>query len=95
MLTLFTRKHKRVCNDCVITVYKRNMAQRITVGVRLPEEYLQEIDAICEATGKNRSDVLLEAVTIYLGKTPADAVQSTLEQLQQRLESLEKKLPVA
>ena len=65
------------------------------MGVRLPEEYLQEIDAICEATGKNRSDVLLEAVTIYLNKTPADAVQSTLEQLQQRLESLEKKLPVA
>ncbi len=71
------------------------MAQKTAVGVRLPQEYLDEIDQICEVTGKNRTEVLLEAVAIYLNKTPADGVQSTIEQLERRLELVEKKLPVA
>ncbi len=71
------------------------MAQRTTVGVRLPQEYIEEIDAICSAAGKNRTEVLTEAVAAYLGKTPPEGVRSTLEQLQQRMESLEKKLTPA
>ncbi|MEC4887696.1 MAG: ribbon-helix-helix domain-containing protein [Scytonema sp. PMC 1070.18] len=69
------------------------MAQKTTVGVRLPQDYLEEIDAICQATGKSRSDVLLEAVAAYIGKElTSGSVQSTLEQLQSRVDLLEKKL---
>ncbi|MBW4665910.1 MAG: ribbon-helix-helix domain-containing protein [Cyanomargarita calcarea GSE-NOS-MK-12-04C] len=30
------------------------MKEKIAVGVRLPQEYLDEIDAICQTTGKSR-----------------------------------------
>ena len=67
------------------------MPEKTTVGFRLPVDYLEEIDAICKATGRIRSQVLLEAVEAYLGKTSSEDVKSSMEALQKRIEALEKK----
>lgn len=66
------------------------MTEKTSVGVRLPLEYLEEIDGIAETTGRSRSQIMVEAVEIYLGKTPSDGVKSDLENLRERINVLEK-----
>ncbi len=68
------------------------MAEKITVGVRLSQEHLEEMDAICKTTGKSRSQVLLDAVEMYLGKVSNDGIQSELEDVKRRLTVLEKRM---
>ena len=68
------------------------MAEKITVGVRLPQEYLDEIDSISQTTGKSRSQVLLDAVEIYLGKVSNSGIRSELESVKHRLTAVEKKI---
>jgi predicted transcriptional regulator len=60
------------------------------VGARVPQDYINEIDAICEATGRSRSQVILEAIEVYLGKESGDTVESQLAALQQEVEALKK-----
>ncbi len=68
------------------------MAENPMIGCRVSPEYLVEIDAICQSTGRTRSQVLLEAIEVYLGKTSSVGVNSELEVLKKRLETVEKKL---
>jgi metal-responsive CopG/Arc/MetJ family transcriptional regulator len=68
------------------------MKEKIAVGVRVPQEYLDEIDAICQTTGKSRSQVLLDAVEMYLGKVSNDGVKSELENVKHRLTVVEKRM---
>jgi predicted DNA-binding protein len=68
------------------------MNSKASVGVRLPQEYLDDIDKICKATGKSRSQIMVEAVEVFLKKTPPSTVMSTLEEIKHRLEVLEKKV---
>lgn len=66
------------------------MTEKTSVGVRLPLDYLKEIDEIAEATGRSRSQIMVEAVEVYLGKTPSDGVKSDLEAIQERVSLLER-----
>ena len=68
------------------------MAEKTTVGVRLAQEHLDEIDAICKTTGKSRSQVLVDAVEMYLGKVSNDGIKSELEDVKHRLTVLEKRM---
>jgi predicted transcriptional regulator len=68
------------------------MAENPMIGCRVSPEYLAEIDAICQSTGRARSQVLLEAIELYLEKTSSSGVNSELEALKKRLETVEKKL---
>ncbi|HEY9601435.1 MAG TPA: hypothetical protein V6C85_07495 [Allocoleopsis sp.] len=68
------------------------MAENPMIGCRVSPEYLVEIDAICQSTGRTRSQVLLEAIEVYLGKTSSIGINSELEVLKKRLETVEKKL---
>lgn len=68
------------------------MTEKIAVGVRIPQEHLHEIDAICQTTGKSRSQVLLDAVEMYLGKVSNDCVRSELEDVKHRLTVVEKRM---
>jgi metal-responsive CopG/Arc/MetJ family transcriptional regulator len=61
------------------------------VGARIPQDYINELDAICEATGRSRSQIILEAVEAYLGKELGGNVQSELAALRQDVETLKKK----
>jgi metal-responsive CopG/Arc/MetJ family transcriptional regulator len=60
------------------------------IGARIPQDYINELDAICEATGRSRSQVILEAIEVYLGKEPDDTVESELAALRQEVEALKK-----
>lgn len=68
------------------------MKEKVTVGARLPQEYVDEIDAICKTTGKTRSEVFLEAIEMYLGKVSNDGIRSELEEAKRRLAVVEKRL---
>lgn len=68
------------------------MSDKTVISVRFPGDYVEEIDTICEATGKTRSDIVLEAVELYLNKSSSPKVLSNLELLEKRVESIEKKL---
>jgi predicted DNA-binding protein len=68
------------------------MAENPMIGCRVSPEYLAEIDTICQSTGRTRSQVLMEAIEVYLGKTSSAGVNSELEVLKKRLETVEKKL---
>ena len=65
------------------------MTEKTSVGVRLPKEYLDEIDQISKVTGRSRSQIMVEAVEVYLGKTPSEDVISDLEFVKERVELLE------
>jgi metal-responsive CopG/Arc/MetJ family transcriptional regulator len=66
------------------------MAEKTSVGVRLPQEYLDEIDKIVEATGRSRSQVMVEAIEIYLGKAPTKNIRSDMEAIKKRVDVLER-----
>ena len=61
------------------------MSQQPTVGCRIPPAWHEEIIAICEATGQTPSEVVREAIALYLKKSKAVTVRSRLSQLEQRL----------
>ena len=60
------------------------------IGARIPQDYINELDAICEATGRSRSQVILEAIEVYLGKESGNTVESELAALKQEVEALKK-----
>jgi metal-responsive CopG/Arc/MetJ family transcriptional regulator len=66
------------------------MAKDPMVGARIPQDYINEIDAICEATGRSRSQVILEAIEVYLGKESDDTIESELAALKREVEALKK-----
>ena len=75
------------------------MAESPTVGVRIPSEWLEEINTLCEQTGKTKTQIMLEALAQYLGKNTVIGINADLEAIRtllrnhdQRLEAIEKKL---
>lgn len=56
------------------------------IAGRIPHSWLNQIDKICQETGKNRSEILKEALGQYLDKTDPSAVTS----MHRRLNTLEK-----
>ncbi len=78
------------------------MPESPTVGVRIPSEWLEEINALCEQTGKTKTQIMLEALAQYLGKNTvvginADLgeIRTLLENHEQRLKAIEKKLAIS
>ncbi|MFB2976458.1 ribbon-helix-helix protein, CopG family [Microseira sp. BLCC-F43] len=75
------------------------MAESPTIGVRIPPEWLEEINALCKQTGKTKTQVILEALAQYLGKNTVVGINADIETIRnvlrhhdQRLEAIEKKL---
>ncbi|HAZ47024.1 MAG TPA: hypothetical protein DDW76_15500 [Cyanobacteria bacterium UBA11369] len=62
-----------------------------TGGARIPQEYIDEIDALSQATGRSRSQIILEAVEAYLGKESSGSLLSELAALRRDVEALKKK----
>ena len=61
------------------------MKQPLIAG-RIPPSWLTQIDEICQGTGKNRSEIVKEALGQYLDKTDPSAVAA----MHRRLNTLEK-----
>ena len=56
------------------------------VAPRIPYEWKEQIDQLCREKGKSASEVVSEAIALYLGKTSIDSVQS----LSKRVGALER-----
>jgi RHH-type rel operon transcriptional repressor/antitoxin RelB len=62
------------------------------LGARCPVEWQAKIRGIAEATGKKEAEVVREAITQYLGEADPTTITRTLEDMQQRLAAVERKL---
>lgn len=56
------------------------------VGARIPHGWYEQIQDICQETGKSESEVVQEALASYLGQTDLESVQS----MNKRLVNLER-----
>ena len=68
------------------------MAESPMVGARVPQEWQQQIQAIANASGRKEAEVIREAIAQYLGKTDPVAVRGAIEDLQDRVANVERKL---
>lgn len=68
------------------------MADTAAVGLRIPSEWLDEINALCEETGKTKTQVVLEAVGHYLGKNSVGGINLQLQEMQKVLQTHQKRL---
>ncbi|NEO34298.1 MAG: ribbon-helix-helix protein, CopG family [Symploca sp. SIO3C6] len=64
-------------------------AEKISTGVRLEKEYIEELDKIAEATGKSRSRLMAEAIEDFLGKKSTEDLEINLKEIKERLFRLE------
>lgn len=62
--------------------------QKPMVGTRIPQVWVEQIQAIAQETGKTQSQVVYEAIASYLGQTDVNSVSA----MNVRITSLEKKL---
>ena len=76
------------------------MAESPMVGVRVKEEWAEQIKAIALAAGRKEAEIVRDAIAQartqgfaqYLGKTDPAAVKGAISDLQERVASLERKL---
>jgi predicted DNA-binding protein len=59
------------------------------ISTRVPPEWKAKIEAIANKTGRNSSQVLHEAIALYLGENDASTVGVTLQDILARLEVVE------
>ncbi len=50
--------------------------QRPLIAAKIPHEWMQQVDLICQQTGQSRSQVLQEAIATYLGQPEVNSVNS-------------------
>jgi predicted DNA-binding protein len=60
--------------------------QKPMVGARVPHSWKDQIQSICNETGRSESEVVQEAIAQYLGKTDVNSVTS----LNKRVSALER-----
>lgn len=62
--------------------------QKPFVGARIPQDWMAQLQAIAQESGKTQSEIIQEALGSYLGKTTVGSVSS----LNQRVAALERKI---
>lgn len=62
--------------------------QRPMVGARVPHAWKNQIEEICQETGKCESEIVQEAISQYLGRTDPDSVES----MSKRVAALERQV---
>lgn len=72
----------------VNVVYSDRKMALVAIGGRIPEVDAIQLKQIQDETGKSQSEVVREAVALYLGHNPPESVT----QLNKRVSSLEKQL---
>lgn len=60
--------------------------QKPMVGTRIPHAWMEQIQNICQESGKCPSEVVQEALAAYLGRTDVNSVSS----LNKRVTALER-----
>ena len=64
------------------------MSQNPHVGCRIPPEWHQQILTVCETTGQTPSQVLQEAIALYLKRSKISTIRSRLESLEEKVRKL-------
>jgi predicted DNA-binding protein len=59
------------------------------IGTRVSPEWKVRIETIAAKTGRNPSQVVYEAIALYLGENDASTVGVTLQDILNRLEAVE------
>lgn len=60
------------------------------VGARVPLEWQQQIQEIAKISGRKEAEVVREAIAQYLGQIDPATVRGAIEDLQARVEQLER-----
>ena len=68
------------------------MADSPILAARCPVEWHIQIQAIATAAGRKESEVVREAISQYLGRTDSSGVKGALQDLQERVANVERKL---
>ena len=61
-------------------------------GARIPQDWVNEFEALAKASGRTPADLAREAFAAYLGKPAGSSAGSEVEQLNYRLSALEAKV---
>lgn len=75
----------------MMTAAELSDAPKVSVGVRIPQEWLNQLDALETVTQKSRTTLLLEAIGSYLGED-VETVCDRIQTLEQEVAELKKKL---
>lgn len=51
------------------------------IGARVPHVWKNQIEGICQETGKSESEVVQEAIAQYLGRTDLNSVESLMKRV--------------
>lgn len=62
-----------------------------TVGVRLPTDWIEQLKSLSDETGLSQTDLLLEAIGVYLGKD-VSGVCDRIQHLERDVDQLKKRL---
>jgi RHH-type rel operon transcriptional repressor/antitoxin RelB len=54
------------------------------VGARVPQDWQQQIQEIATATGRKETEVVREALALYLGRTNPGSIKGASTDLQER-----------
>jgi RHH-type rel operon transcriptional repressor/antitoxin RelB len=68
------------------------MPVSLMLGARVEREWVEQVNAIANATGRRPADVVREALAAYLGRTDPGAVKDAIASLEDRVAKLEQKL---
>lgn len=68
------------------------MAESPMVGARVPQDWQQQISAIASAAGRKEAEIVRDAIAQYLGKTDPRSVKGAINDLQDRVANMERKL---
>lgn len=67
------------------------MSNSPMIGARVPQDWYQQIQEIAQAAGREKAEILREALAQYLGKTDPAAVNGAITDLQKRVTELEQR----
>ena len=75
-----------------MTAAELSDAPKVSVGVRIPQDWLNQLDALETVTQKSRTTLLLEAIGSYLGEDVETVCDAPSERLRQRIQTLEQEV---
>jgi len=62
------------------------------IGTRIPSEWRAEIEARAKRSGRNVSQILHEAIAVYLGEESGTTLVGRVEGIDGRLQALERQI---
>jgi predicted DNA-binding protein len=68
------------------------MTTKPNISTRVPPEWKVKIERLASEAGKRPSQIVSDAIALYLGENNIESLDSRLSQLEQRVSELQSKL---